>query len=165
MPIMTVDMDLHLRRSTPAAERLLIRTPSGIGQRITGVRYGSGNRARAIIDSVHEMSVASSMLEAVQAESAQRGARARAVGLKIGELSGVDAESLRFCFDVLVLDTELAPLALEIERLPWRNRCRHCAHEFAVVDYLTVCPKCGAADTELASGDELEFAYLEIEEK
>jgi hydrogenase nickel incorporation protein HypA/HybF len=110
------------------------------------------------------MSVAASMLEAVQTESTQRGARARTVGLKIGELSGVDTESLRFCFDALVQDTDLAPLALEIEMLPWRNRCRHCAREFAVVDYRTECPQCGAADTELVTGKELEFAYLEIEE-
>jgi hydrogenase nickel incorporation protein HypA/HybF len=114
---------------------------------------------------MHEMSIAASMLEAVQAESARHSAHVRAVGVKIGELAGVDAESLRFCFDVLVQDTELAPLFLDIEHLPWRNRCLRCAQDFAVRQYRTECPQCGSAETEVAGGRELEFAYMEIEEK
>jgi len=113
---------------------------------------------------MHEMSIAASMLEAVQAESTRHGAHVLAVGVKIGELSGVDSESLQFCFDALVQDTDLAPLALHIERLGWRNRCRQCAVDFAVEEYRTECPQCGSAETELASGNELEFAYMEIEE-
>jgi hydrogenase nickel incorporation protein HypA/HybF len=113
---------------------------------------------------MHEMSIAASMLEAVQAESARLGARVLAVGVKIGELSGVNAESLRFCFDVLVRDTDLAPLALDIQFLPWRNRCRRCARDFPVQDYRTECPSCGSLETELAGGNELEFAYMEVED-
>jgi hydrogenase nickel incorporation protein HypA/HybF len=113
---------------------------------------------------MHEMSIAGSMLEAVRAESARHNAHVLAVGVKIGELSGLDAESLRFCFDALVQDTDLAPLSLQIEHLPWRNRCRQCAQDFAVQDYRTECPQCGSAETELASGQELEFAYMEIED-
>ena len=113
---------------------------------------------------MHEMSIASSMLEAVQAESARLGAHVFAVGVKIGELSGVDSESLRFCFDALVQDTDLAPLSLVIEHVPWQNRCPRCARDFTVRDYRTQCPQCGSADTVVAAGKELEFAYMEIEE-
>ena len=110
------------------------------------------------------MSIAGSVLEAVRAESARHNAHVLAVGLKLGELSGVDTASLRFCFDALVQDTDLAPLSLQIERLPWRNRCRQCAQDFAVENYRTECPQCGSVETELTSGNELEFAYMEIEE-
>jgi hydrogenase nickel incorporation protein HypA/HybF len=113
---------------------------------------------------MHEMSIAASMLEAVRAESARHNAHVLAVGVKVGELSGLDSESLRFCFDALVLDTDLAPLALEIESLPWRHRCRRCAQDFAVLEYRTECPACGSAETEMTSGRELEFAYMEIED-
>jgi hydrogenase nickel incorporation protein HypA/HybF len=113
---------------------------------------------------MHEMNIAASMLDAVQAESAKRNAHVLAVGVKLGQLCGVDSESLRFCFEALVQDTDLAPLSLEIEFLPWRNRCRHCAQDFAVEDYRTECPQCGSVETELAGGNELEFAYMEIEE-
>jgi hydrogenase nickel incorporation protein HypA/HybF len=113
---------------------------------------------------MHEMSIAASMLEAVHAESARHNAHVLAVGVKIGELSGVESESLRFCFDALVQDTDLAPLSLQIEHLPWRHRCRQCARDFAVQEYRTECPQCGSADTEMAGGQELEFAYMEVEE-
>ena len=104
------------------------------------------------------------MLEAVRAEAARHQAHVLTVGVRIGELSGVDAESLRFCFDALVHDTDLAPLSIQIEHRPWRNRCRHCQQEFTVEDYRTDCPRCGSAETETAGGQELEFAYMEIEE-
>ncbi len=68
---------------------------------------------------MHELSIASEILEAVRTEAQQRpNARVRTVGLRIGDLSGVEQESLRFCFDALVQGTELDPLALEIERCP-----------------------------------------------
>ena len=41
--------------------------------------------------------------------------RASKVAVRIGEFAGVDPESLRFCFEAMVKETELAPLALEIE--------------------------------------------------
>ena len=68
---------------------------------------------------MHEMSIANSVMDAVRSEVTRRpGARASKVGLRLGEWAGVDAESLRFCFEVLVKDTEVEPLALEIEFRP-----------------------------------------------
>ena len=59
---------------------------------------------------MHEMSLASSILDAVQAEPA----RVTKVGLRIGEWSGVDTESLRFCLETLAagaleIDIEFQP--------------------------------------------------------
>ena len=57
-----------------------------------------------------------SVLDAVRTEVAMRpGTRASAVGLRIGALAGVDAESLRFGFDCLVKDSDLEPLRLDID--------------------------------------------------
>jgi len=68
---------------------------------------------------MHEMGIANSVLEAVRVEVTRRpGARATKVGLRLGEWAGVDAESLRFCLEVLVKGTELDPLALEIDFRP-----------------------------------------------
>ena len=65
---------------------------------------------------MHEMGIASSILDAVRTEAALRpGMRAAKVGVRLGERGGVDTESLRFCFDALVLQTDLEPLELEIE--------------------------------------------------
>jgi hydrogenase nickel incorporation protein HypA/HybF len=87
---------------------------------------------------MHEMGIASSVLDAVH-EELHRYPRHRAakVGLRIGEYAGFDGESLKFCFEALVKGTELEPLELEIE---W------------------CCAKDGRR------GDELEFAHLELED-
>ncbi len=111
------------------------------------------------------MSIAAAVLDAVRAELERRpGARLNKVGLRIGEVSGVAADSLRFSFEVLVSGTEMEPLALELEFVPRRNRCLECGEVFAVVDYNFDCSACGSRRTESAGGDELELAYLELDE-
>jgi hydrogenase nickel incorporation protein HypA/HybF len=68
---------------------------------------------------MHEMGIASSIMEAVATEVAQRApCRVVAIGLRIGDLAAVDEESLRFCFEVLVRDTEFAGTHLRVERTP-----------------------------------------------
>ena len=68
---------------------------------------------------MHEMGIANCILNTVHKEAALRpGMRVTRVGLRLGALSGVDTESLRFCFDALVLETELQPLELAIEQSP-----------------------------------------------
>ena len=86
------------------------------------------------------------------------------VGLKIGELSGVEPDSLRFCFEALVAGSDLDPLGLDVEYCPWTNRCRACGDAFRVVDYNLKCPACGSPDSEPAGGEELQVAYVELEE-
>ena len=65
---------------------------------------------------MHEMGIASSILDAVQRELLRYpGYRAAKVDVRIGEFAGVDGESLRFCFDAIVKGSPLAPLDLNIE--------------------------------------------------
>jgi len=114
---------------------------------------------------MHEMGIANSILEAVATELRRYpGARASKVGVRIGELAAIDADSLRFCFDALARDTDLEGLQLQIEACPRRHRCDPCSETFDVHDYEFACPKCGSMQTKFVSGDELELAYLEVEE-
>ena len=114
---------------------------------------------------MHEMGIATSILDAARKEAVKRpGARVLKVGLRVGEWSGVDPESLRFCFDALAKeDGERAP-ELEIEFLPRKNRCPMCGNVFALEKFEIECPRCGAEVTEPVSGDELELAFVELEE-
>ena len=64
---------------------------------------------------MHEMGIASSILDAVEKElRLYPGYRAAKVTVRIGEFAGVDGDSVRFCFDTVVRDSPLAPLDLEI---------------------------------------------------
>lgn len=71
---------------------------------------------------MHEIGIAASVLDVVRAEVAMRpGTRAMVVGLRIGELAGVDPESLRFGFEALVKDSDLDPLQLQVDYLAGRE--------------------------------------------
>ena len=114
---------------------------------------------------MHEMGIASSILEAVANEAERHpGTRPVGVGIRVGELSAIDPESLRFCFEALITDTDLAQLRLEIEMIPRKHRCAQCGDEFVVKDYDCECPRCRVLSAECVSGDELEIAFLEVEE-
>jgi len=114
---------------------------------------------------MHEMGIANSILDGVAAELRRRpGVRPLKVGVRVGELAGIDPDALRFAFEALTIDTPLAGLELDIEFRASRSRCRDCGHEFEVLNYELLCPACGSLSTDRISGDELEFAYLEIEE-
>jgi hydrogenase nickel incorporation protein HypA/HybF len=115
---------------------------------------------------MHEMGIANSILEGVAAELRRhRGPRATKIGVRIGELAGVDPDALSFAFEALTLETELAGLKLEVEYVVPRSRCRDCNDEFDVSNYELLCPTCGGLNTERISGDELEFAFLEIDDQ
>ena len=66
---------------------------------------------------MHEMGIASSILEAASAEALRYpGQRVQKVGVVIGEYAGVDTESLGFCFEVLAKQRQPA---IELE-ITWR---------------------------------------------
>lgn len=114
---------------------------------------------------MHEIGIANSILEAVLAEATRHsGSRPRRVGIKIGELSAVDPDSLRFCFGILTQGTELETLELEIETCPRRHFCGDCNREFQVNNYDFHCPSCGEQCSQCVSGEQLELSYLEMEE-
>ena len=114
---------------------------------------------------MHELSIAKAILEALEAESAKRpGARIRKVGVRLGELSGVNMDALTFNFEVLVKDSPWEPLDLEIEWCPRRQRCPTCGHAFTPQGFDLACPACGQCQTECIGGDDLDIAYLNLEE-
>lgn len=112
---------------------------------------------------MHELSIAQSLLESVRAQAgAHPGARVTKVGIRVGELSGVEPDALQFSFEVIVRETEFRDAVLDIERVPLRQHCEACGRDAAVVEFTLVCPDCGAS-TRAVAGDELQMTYLELE--
>jgi len=111
------------------------------------------------------MGIANSVLEAVRTEMIRYpGMYPCRVGVRIGEMAAIDQDALRFCFEAMVHETDLESLALGIEVCPRRHRCQVCGRDFVVRDYDSRCPRCASLETTFISGDELELAYLEVEE-
>jgi hydrogenase nickel incorporation protein HypA/HybF len=114
---------------------------------------------------MHELNIAEAVLKAVQTEAMRHpGSLPRKVGVRVGELAAVDPEALRFCFEAIIRETDLESLRLEVELCPLRHRCQDCGQEFIVRDYDFRCPQCGSERSVCISGDELDLAYLEVEE-
>ncbi|HYG98704.1 MAG TPA: hydrogenase maturation nickel metallochaperone HypA [Terriglobales bacterium] len=115
---------------------------------------------------MHELSIASAILEKVASEADLRPcARITKVGVRVGEISGVDPDALSFGFECLVKDSPFDPLDLDIQLCPRTQRCPSCVHEFPAPDSHTACPRCGRPDTLCISGEELDIAYIEVEEQ
>src|SRR5947209_9774307 len=108
---------------------------------------------------MHELSIAQSIVEVVEARAAEyNAARVKGVRLKIGEASGIVTDSLTFCFEMLVsLDPLLAGAQLSIDRVPHRARCRSCAREFDVLNFVVQCRTCKEWSNEVISGTELQI--------
>jgi hydrogenase nickel incorporation protein HypA/HybF len=115
---------------------------------------------------MHELSIVSSVLEQLDELKKQHaGARFSKVGLRVGELAGVDVDCLRFGFECVVKDTHWERLALEIEEVARRQRCPGCKAEFRAENWATACPQCGEAATITIAGEELQIAYVEVDDE
>lgn len=108
---------------------------------------------------MHELSITQSVVDAVSERMPD--ATVKRIRLEIGRLSGVVADSVRFCFDMVAEGTPLDGAVLEIIESSGRARCRSCGDEFEVNDLLALC-RCGAADLELLAGEELLIKEVEV---
>lgn len=112
---------------------------------------------------MHELSIAQSIFEIARAAvPGERTADIRTVRVRVGDLSGVVADSLEFCFGVIVADTPLRDARLLIEPVSAVSRCKDCSHLFTVEHLAFQCPSCGSTSIALVSGTELHVAEIEL---
>ena len=108
---------------------------------------------------MHEMAITQSVVHAVRERMGD--APVQRICLEIGTLSGVVADSVRFCFDLVTEGTTLEGALLEIIQPSGKARCRDCGVEFALNDLLMLCA-CGSANRELLAGEELRIREVEV---
>jgi hydrogenase nickel incorporation protein HypA/HybF len=106
---------------------------------------------------MHELSITQSVVDAVTERTGS--AAVVSVRLRVGRLSGVVPDAMRFCFDLVTAGTPLDGAALEIEQTEGRARCRACAAEFVLPDPILLCD-CGSADVDVLAGRELAVASV-----
>ncbi len=91
-----------------------------------------------------------------------RASRIHKICLRVGTLSGVEPDALRFAFDVVTKNTIADSAQLEIESTPTRCFCATCQWEFEPESLGYECPVCQTWSTNLLQGRELELASLEV---
>jgi hydrogenase nickel incorporation protein HypA/HybF len=108
---------------------------------------------------VHELAITESLVDAVTERLP--GQRVTCVRLEIGALSGVVADSVRFCFDLVTEGTDLAGATLEIAQSPGLCRCRVCGGDFEPDGPLAMCA-CGSAEVTVVTGQELKITSVQV---
>ena len=109
---------------------------------------------------MHELSLMTNLLDAAIAEA--DGAKVHALRIRVGPLSGVVVEALRFAFDALTPGTPAAGARLDVEETAPAFHCPRCRTDYAAPVGSYLCPNCGAADGERRGGHELELVSIEV---
>lgn len=114
---------------------------------------------------MHELSIALALIEAASEERHRLGdVHVEALHVRIGQLTAVVPDALRFSFDLAAEGTVIAGARLEIESLPVVVSCATCGN--STLDSLAIlrCPDCDGP-AELVSGRELELRALEVRDE
>ena len=113
---------------------------------------------------MHEMGVTQGVLDAVIEASAAAGAtRVNVVRLNVGELTALVPDSMQFAWECLTPGTLAEGAVLEIAETPGRSLCLTCSTEFEHDRYDRRCTACGAATTEVVSGDDLLIDTVDVD--
>lgn len=111
---------------------------------------------------MHELSIAQEIITIVKDNLPDSSSKVKIVRIKVGKLSGVLSDSLKFCYDSLVQNTELDGSNIEIEEIPLKLYCKKCEYEFINDDFVFYCTKCGSSEIELKEGNELFISEIEL---
>jgi len=112
---------------------------------------------------MHELSIARSLFEIVKEEAERCGAlEVLSIRIKVGALTGIVPESLRFCFTILARDTPAQNAEILVETIPVRGFCNACEESSGLKNCEFLCSKCGSRDIKIISGRELSMEGMEI---
>ena len=112
---------------------------------------------------MHELSVASAILETVRRHADER--PVKLVSVRVGHLRQVVPDSLRFYWDIVRAGTVCDQARLELEEIEVGLRCTACAHEWEPLIPAFRCPECHSGKVAVRCGRELEVDYIEVEDR
>ncbi|SHH74095.1 hydrogenase maturation nickel metallochaperone HypA/HybF [Ferrimonas marina] len=113
---------------------------------------------------MHEMSLAEGILAIVEQQRAQSPfGCVKSIELEIGELAGVELESLLFSLDAVFKHSVADGAEVRVERLPGLAHCFNCDSEVPLSRRGESCPRCGGFQLHLIGGSEMRVKSLEVE--
>ena len=113
---------------------------------------------------MHEMSLAEGVLQIIEDSALQQNfSRVKTVWLEIGQLSSVEPEAMRFCFDAVVRGSLADGARLEIVIVDGGGQCLNCGQTVKLAAVYDACPACGGYPVNPLSGTEMRIKELEVE--
>jgi hydrogenase nickel incorporation protein HypA/HybF len=115
---------------------------------------------------MHELSVALSMIEGIADSAARDGfERVLAVHVRVGALSGIAPEALRFSWKLATAGTLAEDSTLTIEDVPLVVFCELCGCERTPRPAGgLICPECASACPTIVRGRDLQLVAVEVPE-
>lgn len=115
---------------------------------------------------MHEMGIALQIIDIASASIPEemKPARVESILLRVGKLSAVIPDNLKFCFEVASKGTAVEGAMLRIEEVPVVARCRDCGGSWTLNGPTFRCEPCGSGNIDMISGRELDIVSIELEE-
>lgn len=115
---------------------------------------------------MHELSIALGLVDAASEEAVRRGVTVDALHVRIGALSGVVADALRFSYELASDGTPVAGSRLVIEEVGVRVHCPTCRMDRPVASVQEFrCAVCATPTADVVAGRELELFALEVRDE
>ena len=113
---------------------------------------------------MHELSIIQHIIDIATEELCCRGKgqKVEAIDLEIGELAGVEIESLEFLWEAAVSDTALDCAVCHIHRIPGEGKCSDCQTIFPLARIFDPCPHCGSHWINISNGEELRIQSITL---
>ena len=112
---------------------------------------------------MHEMSLCEGVLQVLESEALSQGYKqVKAVWLEIGNLSGVEIEAMKFCFDAVMRDSLADGALLNIIPVAGTAWCMPCSKTVVIQQRFDECPDCGSYQLQVTAGDEMKIKELEV---
>lgn len=112
---------------------------------------------------MHELSVAMGIVRIAEEETAKAKARqVELIELEIGDLAGIELDSLEYVWDAAVRGTVLEQAERKIHQIPGKGLCLDCEQEFSMKQYYDACPHCQSFLKNIIQGKELRIRALEV---
>jgi len=114
---------------------------------------------------MHEITLCQYALETMERFARQNNARRiTAVWIEVGAFSCVEAEALRFCFDVACRETLAQGCVLHLETPAAESWCHDCQQEITLLSPgVLLCPQCGGRNLRVVADDGMKIKRIEIE--
>ena len=114
---------------------------------------------------MHELSIAENIVCIVREEMIKHNASVlSSLRLAVGKMSGVVPDSLSFCLELIIKETDLRGAKIVIDIIPLKAECGKCQEVVELSHYTATCPLCGSDKIIIVSGRELSIVELEVED-
>jgi hydrogenase nickel incorporation protein HypA/HybF len=109
------------------------------------------------------MSLMEGVLELIEDSARAEGfQQVKKVVLRIGRLSGVEPEAMKFCFDAIMTGTPAEGAELEIIDVPGAGFCPDCERTVELETRFDPCPHCGRVQLPVTAGTEMRVEALDV---